>query len=156
MTRISFVFVFLVVAASAWADHDAGCVATGADPATMTTFDLSGRVVPLWGSLGIWYVEERGVPPPLNTDPAIPGSGFILGDGTWAYEESNGVPGLQRGGCGGLMWTPAPPPGLPVSPQGPAAANRCTPCLPFEDPCLFGVDPVNDENCGHGPDTLRY
>ena len=58
--------------------------------------------------------------------------GFVLADGTWIYVESNGVDGLQRGGSSG-------------------------PCLPSEDLCLTsGVDPINDENCGHGPDTIVF
>lgn len=36
------------------------------------------------------YLHERGDPP---------GTGFVLGDGTWIYEESNGVEGLQLGGA---------------------------------------------------------
>ena len=78
------------------------------------------------------YIEERAVPEPANTNPPIPMSGFILADGTWIYVESNGVDGLQRGGSSG-------------------------PCLPSEELCLTsGVDSINDENCGHGPDTIVF
>ena len=37
------------------------------------------------------YVHERGDPP---------GTGYVNGDGTWIYEESNGIDGLQVGGAG--------------------------------------------------------
>ena len=36
------------------------------------------------------YVHERGDPP---------GTGYLLGGGTWIYEESNGIEGLQLGGA---------------------------------------------------------
>lgn len=39
---------------------------------------------------GGMYVHERGDPP---------GTGFANGDGTWVYEESNGIAGLQVGGA---------------------------------------------------------
>lgn len=35
------------------------------------------------------YIHERGSPP---------GTGYVAGDGTWIYEESNGIAGLQLGG----------------------------------------------------------
>ena len=121
-------FAALAVAASIVplvnADHDIGCEPTSADPATYNIVDLPDGTR--------LYVEERAVPEPANTNPPIPGSGFVLADGTWIYQESNGVDGLQRGGTS-------------------------IPCLPAEDPCLVtGVDPVNDENCGHGPDTILF
>ena len=37
------------------------------------------------------YVHERGDPP---------GTGYVAGGGTWIYEESNGIDGLQVGGAG--------------------------------------------------------
>jgi len=111
------------------ADHDIGCEPSSADPASYNRIDLPDGT--------ILYVEERAVGEPANTNPPVPGSGFVLGiagegEGTWIYQESNGVDGLQRGGTS-------------------------IPCLPAEDPCLVtGVDPVNDENCGHGPDTILF
>lgn len=44
------------------------------------------------GEIGaVVYVHERGNPP---------GTGFLLGAGTWVYEESNSKSGLQVGGVG--------------------------------------------------------
>lgn len=37
------------------------------------------------------YLHERGDPP---------GTGYALGGGTWVYEETNGLPGMQVGGAG--------------------------------------------------------
>lgn len=41
--------------------------------------------------VGPLYLQDRGDPP---------GTGFALGDGTWIYEESNGIAGLQVGAAG--------------------------------------------------------
>jgi hypothetical protein len=109
----------LTIAPFGAANHDAGCVPGGADPATYNVI-----VSPLDGRT--FYIEERGDP----LGAPVPGSGFLLGDGTWTWEETNGLPGLQRGG-----------------------EERC---YPSDDLCIFievGLGP-EDENCGHGPDRL--
>lgn len=136
--RLAVVLSFLVVASSVLGDHDTGCVIESADPSTYNTVSI-----PL---VGVYYVEERGVPPPFDAGPPIPTSGTLLGDGTWYYREINSVPGLQRGGCGGTL-------------SGFQFEVRDVPamCLPPPDP--FGiiggaVDPIYDENCGHGPDDI--
>jgi hypothetical protein len=115
----------LVLVAMAAAPALSLCVPTSADPGTYNRIDLpDGRT---------FYLEERGNP--LGTQPPVPGSGFVLGDGTWLYEESNGLPGLQRGGIGltGSCFPPQP-----------------APCL------VFDQDKINDETCGRGPDTLVW
>ena len=63
------------------------CEPTSADPTTYNVVDVLGTT---------FYAEERGNP--LGTSPPVPGSGLLLGQGTWVYEESNGWPGLQRAG----------------------------------------------------------
>ena len=50
------------------------------------TCDAKGEI-DLFGE----YIHERGDPP---------GTGYVDGDGTWVYEESNGIDGLQVGGSG--------------------------------------------------------
>jgi hypothetical protein len=107
----AFALGLLLAAPLAASSHNTGCPLESADPATYNVFFLP------WQR----YVEERNVPPPLNPVPPIAGTGAAAGDGTWIYDETNGVPGLQRGGAmpGGLL-----------------------------------VDPLLDENCDHGPDSL--
>lgn len=113
-----------------------------------------------------YYQEERGNP--FGTP--IPMSGFFFGadadgdgvpellegEGSWTYEESNGLVGLQRGGIGLLGdWFP---PGCDQE-WGPLV-NLTTPSVHPENapegvPCLIiDEDPINDETCHAGPDTL--
>lgn len=49
------------------------------------------------GAGGATYVEDRG-----NRGPLGPMPGLVDGGGTWVYRESNGMPGLQRGGISPL------------------------------------------------------
>lgn len=49
------------------------------------TCDAKGEIL----IAGTLYLHERGNPP---------GTGFVAGDGTWVYEETNGLAGLQLGG----------------------------------------------------------
>lgn len=63
------------------------CIPTEADPGTYSEVTLPDGQT--------YYVEERGNP--IGTYPPIPGSGFVLGEGTWVYREANTLPGLQRG-----------------------------------------------------------
>src|SRR5688572_13042402 len=96
-----------------------GCFPTSPNPATVNTFSD-----PLTGNL--YYIEVRGSSIP--TSPPLPGSGLLLGQGTWVYQETNGLWDLQRGGVG--------------------AMGTCFPPMP---PCLLvGQDPLTDVNCGAG------
>src|SRR5688572_17074632 len=71
------------------ANGEDGCVPGGADPSTYYQVDANGHT---------YYVEERNALTAGIGPVPIPTSGFLTGEGTWTYEETNGVPGLQRGG----------------------------------------------------------
>jgi hypothetical protein len=111
------------------------CVPTGADPATYLTVVVAGRT---------FYQEERGnpvgTPVPFSgllLGPDLDGDGvpeFGEGQGSWTYEETNGLEGLQRGGVG--LFGDDFPPGS-------------------SQPLIVGEDPINDETCGGGPDSLE-
>jgi hypothetical protein len=90
-----------------------------------------------------YYVEERNSPQCLLGAP-VPGAGTVSG-GTWIYQESNGIAGLQRGGVGylGDYFPPACDLNWELYPQ-----HGTYPCL------ITQWDYINDENCGNGPDTL--
>lgn len=77
----------------------------------------------------------------LNNDTAT----IFFGEGTWWYRESNGLAGLQRGGTavGGPCFPPPVDPGTPDFPQDDIDA-----CV------LVNTDPIDDENCEAGPDTI--
>jgi hypothetical protein len=121
---------FLALAPLATATHDTGCVFTFADPASTNVI-----VSPLDGRT--FYDEERGnplgVPVPLSGFFIGPGPEPLAGQGTWLYEETNGLANLQRGGIG-----------LTGS------------CFPADgDLCLLiDEDPIEDENCTHGRDAI--
>jgi len=88
----------------------------------------------------LYYLEDRGCPTP---DTMFPSCGVLIGDGTWVYYESNGVPGLQRGGIG-LTGDCFPGHGtIPPDPSG-----DLVPCL------LIDEDPITDDACGAGPDHI--
>jgi hypothetical protein len=79
--------VTVTVTAAAGAGTGGGAKET--DWATINadgTCDAKGEIAIPGAGL---YVHERGDPP---------GTGFAAGDGTWVYEETNGLPGLQIGG----------------------------------------------------------
>lgn len=132
MGRIAIVAIAVIVQGG-YAMHTSGCVPEAADSSTYT------MVTPPDG--GTYYVEERpndgssgsgsgyDVEPPMAPPP--PAWGFLVGDGTYVYEEGNGVPGLQRGDEGAL---------------GPCLVTILVFCI------LSQIDQVADENCGHGPD----
>lgn len=120
----------------------AECIPTSAPPETLS--------INLPDSTGvIEYVEERelcvatGTPDESRGEgcgyavapPTIPPPhrwGYMFGEGTWEYEEANGIPGLQAGGFAII-------PGV---------------CTPVGTPCLWWVEYVQDETCGQGFD--RY
>ena len=105
---------------SVQATHRPDCVPAQAHPDTVNVFPM-----PLGQPR---YLEERDVPSPFATNPPPPFAGALLGNGTWLYQEFNGLAGLQRGG------------------------DTCS------DPLnIFCVqDPVEDESCHHGPDILIW
>lgn len=122
MKTMMLVALAALVAFAPHVSAQSGCTPTSADPSTLNEFDANGNH---------YYVEERGNP--LGTSPPVPGSGFVLGDGTWIYQESNLLAGLQRGGIG--------------------LTGSCLP--PDPAPCvIIDKDPINDETCGSGPDTI--
>ncbi len=129
----------------ALATHDSGCVYTSADPSTVNVFDT-----PLFGRL---YDEERDNP--VGTQPPVPGSGFLLGGGTWLRQESNGLPGMQRGYC---QSSELPSPTAPLAAAGArddCLTGSCFPPSPL--PCLIiDSDPIIDETCTHGGDRLIF
>lgn len=114
--------ILLTLAVLPTVPADPGCEPTAADSSTV-------NVVPIQGAT--YYLEERETMGPLQTSPVLPGSGLLLGQGTWAYRESNGLPGLQRGGPGMTICSPTAP--LCVRPAS---------------------DPVEDEACGAPADEL--
>lgn len=114
MARLALVAMVLLMLPIGTAEGDPPCTPTSADPATYEILPIPGKT---------FYHEERNSP----AGPSFPGLGFLLGDGTWVYEESNGLPGLQRGGSSlDVEWF------------------------------AFNTDSVNDETCGAGPDTLYF
>lgn len=53
------------------------------------------------------YVDDRPAGGPLvPVGVEWPALGVAFGDGTWIYLETNGQPGLQRGGCSSLPTGP--------------------------------------------------
>ena len=110
----------LIAASSAMATHPGPCTPSQADPATVVVIPISASQIS--------YIEERDVPEPLKTYPPTPFSGAFFGNGTWIYEESGHLPGLQRG------------------------ANGC-----FDQTFIFCSESyVMDEDCGHGRDSLFW
>lgn len=99
----------------AMATHDEGCVPEGTANAITLGFGGIGS--------GTYYLEPR---------PLILALGILVSE-WWLYEETNGVPWLQRGGIGllGSSFPPSPLPGV-----------------------ISNEDPINDENCGHGRDRV--
>ena len=69
-----------------------------------------------------YSVAPPAMPPPVQW-------GRQFGEGTWLYEESNGLPGLQAGGLS-----------MPI-------------CL-GENVCVLGGEQIEDETCGAGSDLL--
>jgi hypothetical protein len=111
--------------------HERSCTPTAADPSTYTVVDLQ----PAGGD--VYYVEDRGagnwmIDPPITPPP--PGWGFFFGDGTSAYQESNDIPGLQRGG---LICFPS-------------NVHQALPCL------IMDEQVPSDQTCGQGPDRLIF
>lgn len=134
----------VALALTVGATHMDPCVVTSADPASYLTIDApNGRR---------YYVEERGNP----LGAPVPLSGYLLGDGTTWYEESNDIFGLQRGAFGGIIadWFP---PGCDQTwwdefdPENPNLPSGTGPCL-----YLLGADPFDDETCHAGPDHEIY
>ncbi len=78
MTLALALFAFTGVGSAA----EEPCTVTSADPASVIT-------------VGDIYIEDRD-------GAGVPGSGLIVGGGTWVYQESNGLPGLQRGGSSAI------------------------------------------------------
>lgn len=68
------------------AGHEPECVPESANPEDINQVDVGDAT---------FYIEERD----SELGP-VPGSGLFFGGGTWIYEESNGLPGMQRGGSG--------------------------------------------------------
>lgn len=84
----------------------------------------------------IYFEERGGIAVVFGGDAyVVPGSGYALGDGSWQYDETWAVNGLQRGGIG--VFGDYFPPG----------------CDPDSTCILIDEDPITDENCGHGPDV---
>jgi hypothetical protein len=95
--------------------------------------------VPTWyGNMATGaYVDDRA-----QGDVAVPGVGIptgvpapaggrVWGDGTWLYLETNGQPGLQRGGASDVL-------------------NSLPPCAPLNTEC----DPEWAQCAGPDPDEL--
>lgn len=120
------------IAGSAAANNEE-CVPEAADPATYDVLDLPDGTR--------LYLNSRCRPlsDPLTQDPtpypcnAV--TAFVLGDGFFIYQEANGLPGLQRGGVNALL---------------------CENPLGEPDPFCTAADPINDENCGRGPDRMLF
>jgi hypothetical protein len=121
---VGFILLAATFMGSAAATHGQNCVPGQADPSTVIVIDH-----PVTGQKFYW--EETGNP--LGTNPPIPGTGYLLGGGTWMYEESNTVPGLQRGFIS-LFCEPFPGEPLP--------------------PLWSACNSPMDKSCGHGPDTM--
>lgn len=121
----------------------AECVVTSAPPETLSV-NLPGNPT------DFDYAEERelcvasGTPDkargegcgyqvdfPVRPPPFL--WGFMFGEGTWRYDETNGLPGLQAGALATAI------PGTP--------GCGTIPCI------IFG-EQVYDETCGHGWDRL--
>lgn len=115
--------VFMMAVPAATATHPS-CTPEQADPSSINEIDLTSA------GEGLFYLEERN-----SAAGAVPGTGFVTGDGTWFYEEDNTLDGLQRGGIG--------------------ITGSCFPPEPL--PCvLIDEDPITDENCDHGPDAIIF
>jgi len=132
--KTQLAIAFFTLAALAPVTTAQTCTPGQADPATYNVIDLTG--------VGdhYYYLEERdtGLPP-------VPGSGFVLANGTWLYYEENGLGGLQRGGIG-LTGDCFPGHGtIPPDPNG-----DLIPCL------IIDEDPITDENCGTSPDHIVF
>lgn len=86
--------------------------------------------------------ESRGVGCGYDMAPATSpppyGWGARFGEGTWTYEETNGIAGLQAGGSSFVLLQETPGCGT-------------VPCLFFS-----ADDPVEDGHCGAGPDRLVH
>jgi len=134
---------FVMLAPMAASQDD--CVPTSVNPETYWQFDLGSQT---------FYIEERNslIADLIPGSPAVPMAGLLTGDGTWIYEETNGLAGLQRGGVGLLGdWFP---PGCDqdwrvVVEPGHVSIPNAPPCL------IINEDPITDVTCnGEGPDHV--
>lgn len=125
------------------ATHVADCVPGQADPQMVRTIPVPNSDLTSWR---FYYVFEDS-PNPLLVDPVlVPGGGILAGEGTFIYEEWNGLVGLQRGGS---PLNPYFPPGCDLNPDW-KPTDGTIPCISYD------ADPANDENCHAGPDLLIW
>ena len=168
------IFALMMLAPLAAATHATGCTPTSARPELINEIDAAGNE---------YYEEERCEGGQYGTDgndhclrqdpgrdllgddgagllpgiphPAIHNEGFILSNGTWLYQESNPFGDtLQRGGTGltGAWFPPGCDQTWTLSQfiESQTLPGGTGPCL------LIDEDPINDETCTHGPDTIIF
>jgi hypothetical protein len=117
------VWVSVALVPIATGTHDQGCVPTAAE--YYTEFIVNGE---------LYYLIESE--PLVVANTPVPGSGFLIGRGTWIYKEINGLLGPQQPG------------------------DDCKPFFPTPETLLYHLthpcDPNFAEDCGHGSDEYVF
>ena len=141
------------------------CIPTYADPSTQYSLTVNGHLYYFQGVCKRDDGQDHCLRNDAGDDllgapgltggvphPTTPGEGFVVGDGTSWYEETNGMDQLQRGSQGiSNIISPYNPIGCDASwhpDDHPALPGGTGPCL------VQGFDPIEDETCGFGPDMM--